>query len=274
MTTNETPYRPQVGDRVQVLDDGMILMDWGQGKGPYFVKFKDDCYWMPSEEFQLISRADGVPVETNAREKMQQEHAAEVAQLQKDNEEMRIEASDLSCDLSISRKEHAAEVAELKRDLEIARNERNQARLNEQKKWSDVVKSMQDEVDELRKQLAEKTAECEKLSLHAAGFPDKPDWVGQHLQSWIKNKDALVAAANKMAGEELDRRFKTDDVVTDLRQRLERAVQIATESREIFRKIHSYLGWDESVLIGDTLKRINAFLAAESQRTTDGEVDK
>ena len=122
------------------------------------------------------------------------------------------------------------------------------------------------EVAELRRQLAEKTAECEKLSLHAAGFPDKPDWVGQHLQSWIKNKDALVAAANKMAGEELDRRFKTDDVVTDLRQRLERAVELLARSQV---HLPSHKGVSYKIR-----PEVEAFLAAESQRTTDGEAGK
>ena len=209
MTTNETPYRPQVGDRVQVLDDGMILMDWGQGKGPYFVKFKDDCYWMPSEEFQLISRADGVPVETNAREKMQQERAAEVA--------------------------------ELKRDLEIARNERNQARLNEQKKWSDVVKSMQDEVDELRRQLAEKTAECERAHYDYNGV-------------------------TTLAAHGLELRRKQAE---DLSQRLDRAVEIATESREFISDIVPGCSAGHDIL-SSLKQRIDAFLAAESQRTTDG----
>ena len=129
---------------------------------------------------------------------------------------------------------------------------------------------MQAEVDELRRQLAEKTAECEKLSLHAVGFPDRPDWVGHHLQSWIKNKDALVAAANKMAGEELDRRFATDDVVSDLRQRLERAVQIATESRQFIDDIVPGCAAGHDIL-SSLKQRIDAFLAAESQRTTDGE---
>ena len=59
--------------------------------------------------------------------------------------------------------------------------------------------------------------------------------------------------------------------VAEWRQRLERAVQIATESREMFRKIHSYLGWEDLVSIDCTLIRLTLFIESESQRTTDGE---
>ena len=177
--TKETPYRPQVGDMAEFNTQrgtGVISAIIGSKAQLYC-----DGVWVKVDmsDLQLISRADGVPVETTTSEKMQQEHAAEVAVL--------------------------------KRDLEITRNERNQARLTEEKKWSDVVKSMQAEVDELRRQLAEKTAECDRLRV-----------AGRHSIDEINSVLLKETEAGRIDGIEL---LKRRQEVVDLRQRLERAVK-------------------------------------------------
>ena len=80
MTTNETPYRPQAGDRVKSLldtqfDDGYISAVIG---ARCQVNFRGVWVTVDISELQLISRADGVPVE-------------KVVDLQKENKELRQE---------------------------------------------------------------------------------------------------------------------------------------------------------------------------------------
>ena len=61
MTTNETPYRPQVGDRVQVIACGCAAFEVIEViYGGYTLNCSMGHCCL--DELKLISRADGVPV--------------------------------------------------------------------------------------------------------------------------------------------------------------------------------------------------------------------
>lgn len=83
--------------------------------------------------------------------------------------------------------------------------------------------SLQDALDDAQ-------AQIEKLSLHAAAFPDRPDWIGEHLQAWIQNKDAKAAQSKKIAHEALDKLADSQTCVRLLQDRLDLAERTLTGS--------------------------------------------
>jgi DNA repair exonuclease SbcCD ATPase subunit len=75
MTTNETPYRPQAGDLIRINTPLRVV--WTHiYTNKFYVDTESGEVLVKPGEFQLISRADGVPVE-------------KVVDLQKENDELR-----------------------------------------------------------------------------------------------------------------------------------------------------------------------------------------
>lgn len=60
--------------------------------------------------------------------------------------------------------------------------------------------------------------EFERLTLHAATLPNRPDWVGEHLQSWIQNKDAIAEQSQKIAADVLKQRDRLAEMLRRLRE--------------------------------------------------------
>ena len=255
MTTNETP------SIAQSKDDAEIALDFATKIRSGAVAFVGDHgNQQVPEAYALWLEELADNAEHYAREKLQQEHAAEVA--------------------------------ELKRGLEISRNERNCARQGEERKWLEVVAELRqkladegdetgefqdavrddlvealdgvglqgfridgggcdsgdwrdftqseiqqgvgmltDEICELRRQLVEKTAECERAHYDYSGV-------------------------TTLAAHGLELRRKQAE---DLSQRLDRAV-------DLLRNIVDQRAVDRIA--------VATFLAAESQRTTDGQAGK